>query len=1227
MLKKFCLSVLVTALLNTGVAAQIPFATDAPKPLTPKESLASFQLPDNLRIELVASEPLIVEPSAMVFDEFGQLFVGELHGYNLEGYYDILELNETGELDREIRRVRVEGPALDRARNETVGVIKLLWDEDGDGHFESGQEWATNLPPVYGLIRARDGLVVVSPPQILYLADLDGDGRAEVRETLYEGFGFEVIERGINSPRRGADNWIYVATGGGGGKITGPNLAEPVQLGQTDFRIRDDGSAIEAVTGSSYTFGMALTDFGDRFVTSTNNHALYATPLEYRHLIRNPFVASPRGIADAADYDQVFPTSEPDPWRLARNDDPRWVEFYGQRETMPNGYFTSACGPAIYRGGTLPEAYLNHHFACDPANNLIHRSVLSRVGAGYTVARAVGEESSEFLTSTDRWFRPINIETGPDGTLYITDFYREIIEDYSAIPRHLQQRYVNSLRAGFEHGRIWRVTAKNAPAFQPTDLVEASIEELVQALENANPWMRETAQRNIITRGGSDGLELLRTLVSLSNYPTARLHALYTLDGLGMLEPADIERALVDDSYGVRLHALRLAEPWLDQSDRVRNRAVAMAGDSDPAVRLQAAQSLGASSHPEVVNALASLASNFGSERWMSAAITSSSSSRPEVLLEILLTDSDPSPAVSEVVTPLATTLATQGNEDKIEHLLDLASNLEGDVAPALQIALLDGLVKGMRNNASIAPASRYRNEGLVRMLTVTNPNIRKFALQLAGLLRLDDSPAMQRAWDEARNTALDRSLGVETRIASVSLLSTAPWERKAPLGKLLDPREPLELQLAAVEVFSDADSIELSAVLLDPFETLSPDTQEAILNTLFMREDRLGLVLDAVENGVIPRAAIPPIRQLQLRESGSPSIRERAKVLLEAEDEDGRADVIARFQEARALPRNPKHGQEIFVERCSICHKLRGVGKSLGPDLSAVQSRPDETLLSDILDPSSVITPGFAAYLLSTEDGALFTGTLAEETATSITLHGPDGETETFLRNTIEDMRISPISLMPDGLEEGLMPQDIADLLGYLRDEGGAFVRPSVVVFEDNPDFLDALTIGVGSLELSTENAFSGSASLRVDSPQRWRRRIEGWRYRIVESPSITPDSALVEIRYLRLAWRTDGNGIMIELADDGRWPSADSGVRRYFSGQNQSGRQAYSLSDSAPKDWTVITVDLWKDFGGFTLTSIAPTAVDGPAYFDHIEFLASIDAVLPSTDAVSVTVDGSEK
>ena len=255
---------------------------------------------------------------------------------------------------------------------------------------------------------------------------------SEVRETLFTGFAINTIERGINNPIWGLDGWIYIGSGSGGGTITGPRLKAPFEVGNSDFRIRPDGSAIERVNGSVSTFGLTMNDLGDRFPSSGGTPVRYALPLPHRYLARNPYVPSPGGTHTASDYNRGFRISDPHPWRAKRQSDPAWVKFYGDRETNSN-YFSGGCSTTYYGGSLFPQQYHGNLFYCEPSLNIIHRAVLTRENSGYKASRAPNEKESEFLASTDQWFRPMNLRIGPDGALYIVDMYREIIEDYSAI--------------------------------------------------------------------------------------------------------------------------------------------------------------------------------------------------------------------------------------------------------------------------------------------------------------------------------------------------------------------------------------------------------------------------------------------------------------------------------------------------------------------------------------------------------------------------------------------------------------------------------------------------------------------------------------------------------------------------------------------------------------------------------------------------------------------------
>jgi putative membrane-bound dehydrogenase-like protein len=1215
-----CLSAVTTA------ADEILPATDRPQPKSPTESARCVKLPTGFRLDLVASEPQIREPAAIAFDERGGMFVGEIHGYNVDGYLDIIELNKTGKLDREVRRVRHATPeSQEAAKKETFGTVRRLQDADGDGRMDKVEVWADRLPPCYGVVAARGGVIAICAPDIVYLADRDGDGRAEIRETLFTGFARELIERGMSNPRWGPDNWIYVAAGGGGGQITGPKLAEPVTIGQTDFRFKSDGSALEPVTGREGMFGLTMTDFGDRFHTIVS----YSIPLPHRYLARNPYVQSPEGDVSINPSRTLFPISQPDPWRKARGQDPAWVKFYGAAETQPNGQFTASSGQLIYRADALPQAYRGNYFVCDPANNLVHRCLLERRGAEYVARRAAENDKSEFLASSDQWFRPMNLDTGPDGAIYIVDMYREIIEDFSAIPRFLQQQYAESLIAGQNHGRVWRLSWQGDSAedhFAATaQLNSASLDELVLALEHPNSWRRETAQRLLVERDDASVVPRLANLVRHGKTPQSRLHALYALDGLSRLVPADVVRALEDDSDGVRMHGLQLADRWLDKQPAVLERVLAMTGDAEPRVRLQLALTLGESRDERAIAALVTLAAQHGNERWMSAAIASSLANSADVFLDKLLSADNTSPGALTVLGPAAETTGARRDEMAIARFLQQTAELAGQESENRKLALLDGLVRGLNRGKPTPLTGETVARSLERLLADPAPRVSQQAVRVAGLLRLSDSPAMKRAWQTAGKSALDGEQPLATRLGAVSLLSVAPWSVQQPLQELLDSRQPTELQLAVVKALGNSDRKEVVGSLLANWTGLVPKVQESVVDALFARQDRLPLLLDAVQKGTVPAVSLGSLRREQLLEHGNLAIRERARRLLANRSSDDRAAVVERYAAALTLPRDPARGEAVFMKNCSKCHRLGDKGFEVGPDLLAARTRPDGTLLIDILDPSSMITHGFTVYSIQTTDGRVHTGLLVGDAATSVTLRNPSEPTapvpaaaseNTILRKDIEQIKAMTKSLMPDGLEKELTPQNVADLLGFLRQSLGPVVAPSLVLFDDELAFVASLNEGGARATLSTEDKFAGQAALHLTAGQRFAPRIASWDHRIVERPIANttaqePSSqpTAKSYRYLRFAWKSAGaKGVLIELAAGGAWPPANKPLRRYYSGENSSGWEATEVSADVPHEWTVVTVDLWKDFGEFTLTGIAPTAMGGPALFDRIELLESL-------------------
>ena len=1190
-----------------GHGKEVDLATDAPGPLSPEESRKLFALPEGLRVELVAAEPHLADPTAIAFGPRGRLFVCELHGYNLEGYLDVLDLNKTGVLDKQVRRIDAPDDVIERAAKEQFGTVKMLEDTDGDGRMDRAAVWADRLPPCYGVAAARDGVIVLCAPDIIYLGDTNGDGKADVRETLFTGFGAETLWSRINNPRWGVDNWIYGVSGfGSAGTIGGPRLAKPVRMSDMCFRFKPDGTAFELVSGGAGGFGQAITDWGDRFLINNQQHALFVAPLEYRYLIRNPFYAAPNPVVNISSYGspaRVYPTSKPDPWRLARSEDPAWVKFYGAMEATANGYFTAASGQTIYRGQQLPAEYYGNHFSVDNAQNMVHRCLLVAEGAGYTARRPREDEKTEFLTSTEQWFRPVNLETGPDGALYVVDMYRGIIEDYSAIPRYLQQLYVNSIIAGSDRGRIWRVVHDPAPRTKQADLTEASDEQLVEMLSETNAWNRQTAQNLLVGRGRKTVVTRLADLARTGKTPQARLHALCTLDGLGSLTPESIERALDDPHYAVRTHALRLAEGRLSKHSRLIEKLARMVDDPHARVRVQLAFTLGESRDPRATEALAVLAAGHGSDPWTQAGILSSATDSAGSLLVTLI--QEPGDQGRSLLKPLASILGARHDNHELGAFLANISEMRHDSSLSLEVACLEGLLDGLGQTGRRPLDSAAGRRGLIALLQCRSDQLRRLALRVAGQLQLHDSPEMKAALEAAGEAALDEDRNVADRVAGTLLLAGASYELLAPVvEELLDPRQPLEVQLAAVAALCAADDPEVGSLLLDGFETYTPKVRVAAINAMFGRQNRLPVLLDALEDGALPPAALNPSRRLQLTEHPHEDIRRRAAALLTARTGEGDLDkVLARYRAALTGPREAEHGKVVFDKQCAKCHKLEDRGFEVGPDLSVIKSKSDEMLVSDVLDPNNQITVGYSNYTVVTEDGRIFTGVLAAETATSITLCKEEGVEQTILRNQIDEMAASPLSMMPEELEKEVSPQDAVDLIAYLREALGP-PESMVALFEDEEAFVDALGEGNGVATLCVDDYHSGKASLSMTPLQRSSANLSGWSYRIAENPD--PG----EYRYLRFAWKSRGaRGVMIELAGGGKWPPAGQPLWRYYSGQNTTGWQAVQVASESPQEWVVVTRDLWKDFGPFVLTGMAPTAMEGDALFDRIELLRSLD------------------
>jgi putative heme-binding domain-containing protein len=435
-----------------------------------------------------------------------------------------------------------------------------------------------------------------------------------------------------------------------------------------------------------------------------------------------------------------------------------------------------------------------------------------------------------------------------------------------------------------------------------------------------------------------------------------------------------------------------------------------------------------------------------------------------------------------------------------------------------------------------------------------------------------------------------------------VEFLTSAPGSLLLPtLQSLLDARQPVELQLRAVAGLSGSQDEQAASILLADWKSLTPQVRSAVLDALFRRLDRLPRLLDALENGSVPAQVLDPLQRAQLTAAPRAEISSRAQSLFAGLAANVSQEVVDRYQEALAAPRDAERGHAVYQKHCSPCHRLQGQGYEVGPDLATAKTRADETLLLDMLDPSGQVTAGYSSYMVITDSGRAFTGILAAESATGVTLRWQEGATETILRNEIDVMKATDLSLMPADFQTQVTPQDVADLIAYLRAALGPAAPPGHVLFDDEPTFVERLDEGTGTARLVMGDRFSGAAALCISPPQKFSASIAGWDYSIREHPGEN------EYRYLRFAWKARGDGIMLELAAAGGWAPAEQPFGRYYSGRNTTGWQAHEISALPPREWTEVVVDLWQDCGSFQLTGIAPTAIGGEALFDRFELLRS--------------------
>ena len=931
-----------------------------PLPKSAEESTQAMELLPGYTIELMAAEPLVADPVAFEWDSHGRLWVVEMADYPL---------------------------GLD-GKGQHGGRVRWLEDRDGDGHYDHSTVFLDGLSFPNGVMPWRDGVLISATPDILFARDTNGDGKADETRVLFSGFREGNQQHRMNGFEYGLDNWVYGANGDSGGIVTSPGTGLSVNIRGRDFRFRPDTLEFQTQTGQTQ-YGRRRDDWGNWFGNNNPNLGWHYTQPEH-YLRRNPhFVApSPRHpIGNYSRSQQINHISKPH-----------------QRFSGVGTYhqITAANSPTPYRDELFGEQSSRHLFISAPAYNVVRRELLEPNGVTFSSNRPEGADGHEFLASSDSWFRPITLKTGPDGALWIADFYRLVLEHPEWIPDDVE-RYHN-VRAGSDRGRLYRVYPDGTKPRPIPNLANKTTAQLVAALDSPSGWQRDTAQQLLVQQNDKSAAKRLAKLLQTSANPKARLHALCTLEGLGRLRAEHAVAGMSDRHPGVREHAVRVSEPLLrsDPGDALGQVLRRLVDDPEIRVRRQLAFSLGEWNSPTAGDLLGRLAKASAGQPDLQAAIASSAVGHSARILDPLLAEQQTG-RITKLTTTMLRLAAIEAEADDVKQLLHRLTRDPTELEP-------------------------WRMEALSGLLT----HARKRQLPLDELLA--DANLVKTVRAMVGNAGAKPS----DRATALELLCSLPGERReldSLLAGQLTANAPRELFETGMTELAKRDPS--ATVLLGNWKSYSPSRKNRVLQQLVSANRSTQSLLAAISGKQIAANEIGPVFRHFLTTHRAPKIRSQAIELL-GPQATGRDELVAkRLAKVNGFTGSAANGGTLFATHCVVCHNLGGNGNAAGPDLASLGDKTPRALLTAILNPNKAVEDRFVIYSVTTKTGAGIAGMITGESANSITLMDLAGQARQLLRADIATLSSLGRSLMPEGLELVLSDQDLADLVAHINATG----------------------------------------------------------------------------------------------------------------------------------------------------------------------------------------------
>ncbi len=976
--------------------------------------------------------------------------------------------------------------------------------------MDTKQVFYEGLELVTGFVFYKDGVVVTQAPDILFIHDPGPDGKARKVEKLYTNLGTRDTHAVINNPRWGWDGWIYATHGYSASQnvTSGDGSKRFGTIGSGVVRFKPDGSAIEQYSSKGgNTWGLQIT--GDNRVMwtqPTSGQLLMQTLLPESTLARGKIGNTP-SFNVVIKSDKTYPAMD---WEQIAY---KQIDFVGS--------FTAAAGCAIYDGGSWPAEWNGSYFCTEPTINIVHQRFLDPQGSSYTWHKQPGREETEFIRSKDMWFRPIETRIGPDGALYVLDFYNQaVIHNDTRGPDH---NNVNAaVRPDRDHyfGRIWRIDHKDAQKLAVPDLSKAGMKDLVKALENPNRTLRMTASRLLFDEfkivgkpdvpPDVDGLaRALGPLLDRGSTET-RTAALWTHDRILGPPWSVLNTAFNDRDPVIRRNAFNIAAGYADGGFNFQPPPSAFA-DSEAPVRIAALLAVaGGTVSDAAARGIVTAWPKFDDDFQRSAAVAAASRNPAAVITAAL--DSPAPPALAPLVNALAQNIEAEdagrlvialadrpSGDDALERgiLASLGHSVKG--APAMTPPLSAALIKLLGGNLSgaVLPlAAKWDKAGALKS------EVTKLSVMLLGTLK----DAKSR--DDVRLDAAQNLIGL--RGSNPQILPAVI----AQLGR----DSSAEFQRSLVAVLGETDDASVGVALTAAYAQLPANVQPAAFDALLKRADWTNALLDAVNDKKVDPAMLGPAGAFRLRSHPDKAVAKRATAILDELNPLARAkkDAIARLLPVAEQKGDAEHGKQLFTTTCAICHNFHGAGAEIGPILTGMGTHGVNELLTAIVDPNAEVDPSFVQWNIETKDGQAYAGVIAAENPASLTLKSLAGVQQVKTED-IKTRVNTGRSLMPEGFD-GLGGEALRDIITYLQSVDGAHFRSldlreaftattsgglyiSQTGKNDSFEFLKTGTVAVGGVPFNivppekaagAPNIIVLKGGRRSPSPRRCRRKLK---------------------------------------------------------------------------------------------------------------------------------------